>query len=274
MPPTTTIWTAAVEQIDKSRAPQDRGSLGHVFPPPHIILGVTNIEKRERCMRNWLLFRPALIARLATRSYAVVHTENWRQILSFQQGPTVAAFRGKQAEARDLLQDCFRDTGFQMDLSSTQHEFTWRGQKQYLVDLNDPQIVKEIFFELFELAFREEIVALDNKARDPHLSFKFDNVRVCFAGSPSTPLLSVSLEDADKGLAAANRSARAKFLIPLMHLMLEWRGGRGALLEYAGIVNATDMTMEAEEAIIVFYVQTFFDYFGRPPTIPHRLDEL
>ncbi|KAJ7598260.1 hypothetical protein C8J56DRAFT_769756 [Mycena floridula] len=99
-------------------------------------------------------------------------------------------------------------------------------------------------------------------------------IQQCFPLADATPLLSVSFEDAQHGLAAKTLQNRAKYMIQLMWLMLEWSGGLDALVEYAEIDEPGKMTTEAEEAIIVFYVQSFFDYFGRPPTIPHRLDAL
>ncbi|KAJ7572823.1 hypothetical protein C8J56DRAFT_1138249 [Mycena floridula] len=271
-PLTADIWVSAVEQIDRSRLPPAGSGIGHIFPHPALFLGVQSPEKRRNFVRNWLLFRQAFIAHVASNQYSVVNSETWRRVLGLRHGPSAELEQGQQRTARDFVKACFDEAGLDFDFSSNEHSFTWRGQADYLVDLESDEMVKEIMWELFEMGFRQEFFALDRQAslNTSRPSLDFDVIRRCLATDTSTPLLSVSFDRASEGLAANARRDRGIYMIQLLRRMLEWSGGIDALVNYAEIDEPEKMTIEAEEAIVVFYVQSFFDHFGRPPTIPHR----
>ncbi|KAJ7574224.1 hypothetical protein C8J56DRAFT_742549, partial [Mycena floridula] len=150
--------------------------------------------------------------------------------------------------------------------------FTWGGQPSAIINVEDGEVVKEILWELYELGFHQELLALNQRACiNPPLTSTFNKsaVQQCLVIREGDLILSVSFEKVDQGLAAASCWDRAPYLIQLLQIMLEWKGGQDMLSVYAGIVEAKEMTSEAEEGIVVFYAQSFFDCFGRPPTIPH-----
>ncbi|KAJ6529953.1 hypothetical protein DFH09DRAFT_1327057 [Mycena vulgaris] len=92
---------------------------------------------------------------------------------------------------------------------------------------------------------------------------------------PRGLLMGMPLEDGKKGFASLALKDRHPHNMCLASLMRDWRG-----LEVAPIISRaatkTDWTdekmRELEGAVTIHYTQSFYDYFGRAPVIPMRLE--
>ncbi|KAK1225028.1 hypothetical protein PQX77_012046, partial [Marasmius sp. AFHP31] len=118
--------------------------------------------------------------------------------------------------------------------------------------------------------------ALNNKMRPAAIPFSSD-VQDCFPGldgigNPTQ----VDFRRANSGLAAASIRHRGKYFHRLCLVMKDWAGGAKAESFVAGKEkwqDHSDAELETmEQWATKFYCQTFYENFGRPPIIPHRLD--
>ncbi|KAL0578356.1 hypothetical protein V5O48_003634 [Marasmius crinis-equi] len=189
-----------------------------------------------------------------------------------------------------LLSECCRFNGLTLHLADDDpYQFHWRNQ---LVPagllLNDPKMVKEVVWELFELNFHFELHGLARMFLGHTRDFSagvgkatsFDNeVNACFfqtkgISNPSDP----DLHGASAGLAVATLAHRKKYIVRFAGVLAKWPHAQEGVVMLAGRKTtkefSDDQLVKLEEWAARFYCQTFFDNFGRPPIIPHRLDSL
>ena len=154
-----------------------------------------------------------------------------------------------------------------------------------------PSITTSVLWELCENNFRFDLLALDRLAA-PHL-WKDDDgdhaimrdaqLREVFPGQQTYCVGADSLPTVNEGLAANDLVERLVFIGRLRSIEKSWPD---APLELNHLcANGTDMdtssagiggsweaeVMELERLVSEFFCQTFFDYFGRPACVPHRL---
>jgi hypothetical protein len=275
MPPTTSTWANALKTIDKSRK-LPGASGGYIFLDPGTIVGIQSVERRNLFLSNWLLYRHPFILRIASAQGTAIPSEVWRQMLALKHDLVSQEQTGKAGDARNMLRGFFEEAYVEFTLSPPT-TVIWRAQQRPLSDLEDTGLIKEILWEMYELNVRQELSALDRRAK-LNLSSSFPNaglnhecLRRCFPLRGAAPFLTVNFDDSDKGLAAASLENRAPHLIALKSLMLSWKGNE-RLADIADVTQSGQVTEEVEKKLIEFYVQSFFDHFGRPPLLPHRLD--
>ncbi|KAK1234363.1 hypothetical protein PQX77_002437 [Marasmius sp. AFHP31] len=284
-PPVPEVWVNALSSIDRSRRPAKAQVIngGYSFPDPGMILYPPQ-EKRERLLRNWLRFRPVLTYRHcmpASVASGAWSSKQWRVILGTTEDYVVKDGSHKMAEQRaavqELLGQCLKFYRLEIDPNpqDTNH-FTWQGHRLPIGRLSDPRVVQEIVWELFELNFRFELHALNNKMRPADIPFS-PEVQDCFSGlSGIGNPTQIDFRRANSGLAAASIRHRGKYFHRLCLVMKDWAGGAKAESFVAGKEKweeHSDAELEImEQWATKFYCQTFFEHFGRPPILPHRLD--
>lgn len=144
-------------------------------------------------------------------------------------------------------------------------------------------LIQEVVWDLYEHNFRLELLALDRcviprdglneasiLARDYLVSDCFPRREFIFADFPKK----------DVGLGAKNWEDRKEYVEAFRVLLSAWPGEAGRDLGHmvAGRHSRPNL-FEAKETDVLnvehiaypFYCQTFFDYFGRAPTLPHQL---
>ena len=99
-----------------------------------------------------------------------------------------------------------------------------------------------------------------------------DQVVACFPGHG--PLLVADPSLANQGLAALSITDRAPYLLTLKRLMKGWKGNAPVQIghdeksiEQYSVVELTVL----ECAVAKFYMQSFFNFFGRAAIVPHGL---
>ena len=144
-------------------------------------------------------------------------------------------------------------------------------------------VVKEIVWDLFEHNFRLEFLALDRCILPrEYMSKRAAEEREaqlarCF---PQRSFVVVDLPRHDEGLGASAWADRVEYVEEFRKALSVWQGSSAKKLSemtvlYRGTngfqtVPEKDVR-EVERVAYLFYCQTFFDYFGRAPSIPRIL---
>ncbi|GLB43471.1 hypothetical protein LshimejAT787_1303720 [Lyophyllum shimeji] len=142
---------------------------------------------------------------------------------------------------------------------------TWQGKS-----LGD---IEEILWELAELNFRQELLALDccvcpPPNDSPYSTSHQEMVSTCF---PSGQLLVATLPEANHGIASYDSKEWCRYLIRLQRLMRDWPGQKPQIFSVDQVKCREGDIDELEEGIARFYTQTFFNHFRCVPVIPRRL---
>lgn len=183
------------------------------------------------------------------------------------------------------------DSVFRLSLSiNGPIDIFWKGQRILSAqDLATGRLnisastMKEIIWDLSEHNFRFELLALDrcvvprDDMTDVELFQRDAMVRACL---PGHTFVSVDWPLMDEGLGAREPVERAECLEAFRKLLATWPGRDGIQLKVMRVLvmdtpalrQATPESILAVEKVAYpFYCQTFFNYFGRAPSIPHQL---
>ncbi|KAJ8094114.1 hypothetical protein PM082_023322 [Marasmius tenuissimus] len=277
------VWVEALQAVDRSRRPKksDVPNGGYCFPDPGMILFAPP-EKRARLLRKWLQYRSVLVFRhtmqdsnIASRAWS---PRQWQLLLAMtddhpsKEGSFVAQER---AVVQELLGRCLTHYGLtHVQTQTDQNSFTWRKESRPVTHLSDPQQVREIVWELFELNFRFEFLALDCKHSGTYV-IRPELLR-CFAGTPTAgDFTHMDFQSAHCGPAAREAKERDAYLIKMCEVFGSWPEGgtAGKLLNgrtEVGQFSELELK-ELERWATRFYCQTFYENFGRPPILPHAL---
>lgn len=143
------------------------------------------------------------------------------------------------------------------------------------------QLVKEIVWELAELNWRSELLALDKWAA-PHMWLEEETAGArtsailgVFAPSASFVFTHAPFPTDNTSIAAATPGARLKGFTALRRVMSEWPGCpatiRQALSDFVPSSSQCPETCVVEAQSMKFYCQTFYEYFHHPPILPCML---
>jgi hypothetical protein len=131
-------------------------------------------------------------------------------------------------------------------------------------------LVKELLWELVEMNFRYEFLALDARASGLQ---RPDLCRTCFA---TETLVGLDFRESQKGLAALSVMERLPCFLRMTSLMSDWLVpcDRPPVIET--VIDRTewdDAAVETmEQAVARYYVRSFYELFGRAAVVPMRLE--
>jgi hypothetical protein len=177
---------------------------------------------------------------------------------------------------KQVLLECCDVEGIEIPGAISDANVIWNGR---VVDNLHPLTSsekEEILWELSELNFRFEFLALDallRPARDYKSQFlakQQEIVSRCFSGSNGS-ILVVDLAHANSGPADLSWVRRAPHLHAMWGLMKKWnlKGGIPMVAEKSEWLESD--IVELERVIAKLYTQAFFDNFNRAPIVPRRL---
>lgn len=281
LPPAMPIWANALKGVDRSssRLVQIRKAEAHyghyALPEPALFVSPASDEKKAAYLLTWLRARPALLYRLVKQQPTALSNQTWRDFLEMGRNPAIG--RGtKSAKSRDLI--C-RVMGTSFDLI-TDHEISsppvlW-GDRPLAADrMPATVVVREILWELFELNFRIELFSLDCRASTAHFDTanRLERVQNCFIDSD---LLSAPIPSANQGLVADCWQQRLPFILAFSKILSSWHSFPSNLnsLLHQSQTLTEEQTTYLEQEVISFYVQTYYNYFGRAAILPHRIAHL
>ena len=265
---------------------QEKGQLDlYLFPDPGLL--------RPKFYENWLLSRPAWVWRASQRQppAKLLSPAMWRECLFYGLATGKSNLRPgtKEFEKVDQMANAF---GYRLDnsgnltvpgaraypMSGTDGGLKWKGNsvaKKPDGSLDD-QVVREMLWELYELSFRLELLALDKRmSRAETVDEVLDRqekVNLCFAGghSKNFMLFPPEIPVANAGLASDSIEGRRPFVVALARLMTGWK------VRIPNVIQQQDNLSEdgvaaLESTVAAFYCQTFYDVRERAPLTPHRL---
>ncbi|KDR65452.1 hypothetical protein GALMADRAFT_81847 [Galerina marginata CBS 339.88] len=144
-------------------------------------------------------------------------------------------------------------------------------------------MVWEVVWDLGEHNFRLELLTLDqcviprDAMTDSERAERDDMVYACF---PNKFPVTQDFPTKDEGLGAAHWESRKSYVEAFALLLAVWPGREGGRLKFlcqrgqalgSRSLLVREQIEGLEKVAFPFYCQTFFEYFGRAPTIPRYL---
>lgn len=297
MPPYCPEWLAALKAVDRlspnHSIPKSRTGL--MYPDPGYFASVTPLN-RSFAIPAWLSIRAARCGQLLYPSRAemrVLPTPVWRYFFFiYRQEPggpgtcdtSVPSLTDDPNTAIGAATAMFGPEAV-ASMNHTVQEVFWRGQTYTVLDgaIRDmgSDTIREIIWELCELNWRYELLALDKLAA-PHMWVDEDTagqrvseLLLVFAPSSSFVLTHAPFPTENSSIVATTPAARMPALAALRRVMSVWRNSpdfMGDSTSSAPAQALADVHSSVFEAkTLLLYCQTFFDYFHRAPILPCRL---
>jgi hypothetical protein len=272
LPPPIQSWRKALSDFTPRGAPLAEG---YLFPEPALFIAVQNKERQEAYFRSWLKFRMAMIYRVSTHDSTVSAMPNslWRNLLAFELigEKKVGSSSTKSSKlwetAQQFMGDALKADGVGF-AESNGGQLVWNGSN---IDSLGDREREEILWELAELSFRFELLALDARVTTSTTGDRQELIRACFPGGASASMLVADLGAANDGLGNVHWEPRSVYLHALKKVMTTWKGEVPRII-LAEKVRWTEREIEdLEGGITWFYMKTFYEHFGRAPIVPRCL---
>ncbi|TFK58314.1 hypothetical protein BDN72DRAFT_906857 [Pluteus cervinus] len=261
LPDRMDTWESALRDVDLNRTNlvsqhlRTEDDNKTMFPQPRVFLGPGS-DRVNRYLSTWSAIRQACIYRVIVSGSQPVplSTQEWRDVLYTAGNPTLA--RLLREIFKEPFSDCQVDYG---SLSLTP------------VTLLPLPTIRRMMWELFELNFRWDLKSLDGRAQSQgiHPLLHEENLQNVLATSG---LFAFDATHSSSGLASPSLQERLPALRGLRKLVQDWNGTHPAILDQVqDNFESADEILALETAIAKYICQMFFNYFGRPITIPFHL---
>jgi hypothetical protein len=298
VPPVVEVWAQALRETVKNpsriRADVPHLQRGYAYPDPNSLAGLS-VDHQAKKICAWLGLRPAVYSKSFVDAGQRPPTANgaaWRCVLTLDSSTilpieqffaTPEAKQTKASRLRMAVKELFGDQ-LAARLQGLPGVVYWHDtplqcQDDKIVDL-DPDIVKQIIWELFEHNFRFELCSLDLAAAPSeyidhtNAVARQDAIRSIWQGHKLI-IWDDPFPRYNSNFQGETITNRAISLEKLQCLMKSWVDVPSTVADgsFYGVTN--DQTLERlEYHIVLFYCQSFYDFFGRPPIIPHRIPQL
>ncbi|KAF8123522.1 hypothetical protein EV363DRAFT_1179741, partial [Boletus edulis] len=252
-------------------------------------------ERRQLYLTNWLAVRPFWITRLDhSPPPQFPSPQLWRDFLhSMPPKEELEATSSSTANTKNLSKshnlaayEIFGEEGVALMQGSSwapKENVEWRDKVIPIASLinSPPRLVRALLWELYEIGFRYELRALD-QAMVPHLwtNHRIERVSLLYCVFPGTAGLVMWSEplpkkSGDLGLTDTFvDNKKPEVLRSFCLLLTAWPDAHPSFHEFATAVRLHKDRKDTEVYEVMsqacfFYVQTFFDHFGRPPLLPH-----
>lgn len=272
------MWSTALQQVNRDPSNFLRPDIyptgaGYLFPEPASFTSIQDPNRRTTFFRTWLKYRPVLLYRVVDPTASPEPQNNyfWRQLLSDRepnaQNSNSTRASTIQALVKQFLEGCQANAA---DVVERLGEIAWDSKPFELLGDNE---YEEILWELTELNFRFELLALDALLTSGASDFdRQQMVENCFSGH-SGSLMVVQLSSSNCGLGDESWEARAPFYHALRRLMASWAKSPVSFQTEKLRWKRGEMEV-LERDIATFYTQSFFNFFHRAPIVPRRLSRL
>ena len=260
-----------MQAVDRS-APAKDPIWGYWIPEPALLLGPQERTRVNRYIMNWLRVRPAWLymLRMSSSSARKVSSQSWRTFFNgVPDDPSNITRSGRRIqEIKSIFGDFFAEAALD---PSTQAPVPWF---RYNISEINGSVASLVLWEMFDLGFRYELLALDRFFR-PNLSHREEARRVEFLSRifPGNDIYAVvSLPTADSpGLSAKYPHRRVHSLNAFRDVLLRWAWCPEEITQSAPLhPGSTTAEIEAMEyRLASFYVNQFFLTAGRAPLVPH-----
>ncbi|KAI6011724.1 hypothetical protein BKA83DRAFT_4501969 [Pisolithus microcarpus] len=275
IPPVMSAWHAALKDVvkDVKRVRPNAPKVAYFFPNPVLFVRGESSDRRQRYMRNWLVSRAGWISRLSASDVSPVSPRSWRDFLNTIPERFSATFSGEQQREAAAF--------FGPELIRVQHDIPSHVQfwdlSICIADLASiDQLTKsKILWDLYEHNFRFELVAL-GRVLMPGLSSNrepewLDLVRQLFPGDSELTMCAEPFPTQNQGLGSSDPRSRCEFVEIFRKLLASWPGFPSDLVVPLLPSALLTRVWAVERRLAIFYVQSFFDNFGRPPILPRLI---
>jgi hypothetical protein len=265
MPISIPAWRDALQAVDRDRPPLSYGTR-YLFPEATLFAS-TNDSRRAKFFATWNAIRPACVFRVfSTESLAPpLSSQQWRDflfdgLLSLSKASKLVS---RREEAKAIFASALDELDIDLHPPTSDHFPT--------VPVADAQ---KILWELTELNFRFEFLALDKRASSSRRDEDERQAMVlkCF-NVPS--LVVADPQSANTGLQSHDWREQLPFLLAMRALMRDWDGPKPTPLIQPDLASqdmySKEEAQRLEDSIARFYSQSFFCFFGRAATVPTRL---
>ncbi|KAG7093912.1 hypothetical protein E1B28_007548 [Marasmius oreades] len=278
MPSSIEAWKVSLEDMsghNQSLPAPDGVSRGYALPPPDMFITTGNELTVIILFRNWLKLRKIFVYRLSS-SGDRFSKKQWRQMLTLDEGKEIRADTrtGQQKlETQKLLQEIMGKCVFEIK-NFASALVKWRNHALDGTKMPPKEVAREILWELYELNFRQDLVALDDQLDESGMS-RTDRcavVEACWIGMRDH----ADLAKANDGFGSLEPQRRMKVLKGLHRLMTTWQGAKPAVLlsrfpEDSDSHNLKTQLDRIERDLAYHYSRSFLEVFGRAASIPYRL---
>ncbi|KAI0710505.1 hypothetical protein C8Q76DRAFT_595563, partial [Earliella scabrosa] len=275
MPKALAGWRRAIDNLDRSGPPKPQVLRGYWIPEPALILGPQDPRRVERYIMNWLRIRQVwlYLLRIPNSTVFQVSPQNWRSFLNTlddAKGPADTRSSQRAQVIRNLLSDSFPGHVFD---TTTQAPIQWH---HYNLTRVDNDIAPLVLWEMFELGFRYELLAVDQYLR-PRRSRREEAIREDDLSQifPSHTIRTLSFLPTEQsiGLFAPLPQRRVPALNAFRGILSYWPGCPPEIANAKPLLGseAPEVIEAMEFTLASFYVTNFFDLFTRAPLLPHLL---
>ncbi|TBU28874.1 hypothetical protein BD311DRAFT_662634 [Dichomitus squalens] len=275
MPPPIPSWSEAMSTVDRSMPARAADQLwGYWIPEPALLLGAKDEARQIRYLTNWVRARPIwlYLLRVPGSRACQVGPQLWRTFLNgVPEDPTSTTRNGKRIFAiKNVFGEVVADDQFDPE---TDAPVDWHGTRFQRVP---ETLAPGIIWEVFELGFRYELLALDRYLRPsksqsrPDEALREDLLANVFSGSWLRAVDTLPSAHSP-GLFAALPQRRVSALNAFRMVLMRWPGCPSSITSASPLQfsDSTETILELERHLAMFYVDTFFFYSGRAPIVPH-----
>lgn len=283
------FWTSAFQKADKDKGRIKQGLVdrGYRFPEPALLVTPGSPERKKLFVANWLAARPLWISHVDHNPPDKFPSPQlWRDFLnsipseetlarasSSTGAPTATAMRKRAA--KDLFGEDLLDV--QGTTWAIQNTLQWRNETISVESLCDPptRLMRLILWELYELNFRYELLALDcvmaRASWEGSLHERRDLLYSIFPEEGGFVMWSSPLPQEDGGMWGRRIIDIFPYVENFRKLLSSWEDVPPRLSAPLDASTFNDtMYFQVMQQACNFYVQCFFDHFGRPPVVLHR----
>ncbi|KAI0359020.1 hypothetical protein OH77DRAFT_1518275 [Trametes cingulata] len=247
---------------------------GYWIPDPGMFVRTQTEERAVRYFMTWLRLRPGWLYMLRVRDAALsrISPQWWRDFLygdtgrSDQDRETRNAIRARQFML--VFGKAFQREDLDLDPTAPP---SWFGRKLRTLD---KALCPQIVWEICELGFRYELLALDRLLVPLRNATQSEEWREDLIGRvfPDGSLYGVTAlpEEGREGLSAQVPHRRAPYLEAFRVVLARWPRCPPSI--HSGVPITTALTAEMivarERELVQYYVETFYDESGRAPIVP------
>ncbi|KAL0573871.1 hypothetical protein V5O48_008073 [Marasmius crinis-equi] len=281
-------WASACAMAGEGFDPNASAAQGYALPDPAFIAVSANEKTVAGFLTTWLRLRQVLVYRLMSPTFRPLPTRDWRSILGIEMHGLKADTRAatKRREQEQMLQKCLISGKMQgaIDLSNLgSAPVEWRGQTLQPFVMPPVPITKEVLWELHEINFRYELIAVD-RAYYRGLSSAAERQQEVLATIHhfNAQIVPDTLDAGKEGFASTDSNTRRRALHDLYVVMEGWVGSLGELprrlsdsVIKARLDIAETSTISTQEfndleyALIFHYVSVCRKVLDRAPILPH-----
>jgi hypothetical protein len=245
------VWADALKAIDQSPDRiRDAPPKLYAFPEPALFVTPMNPKKIMSFLKTWLQAHLVILWRAEMQAMSALSNQTWRDFLAINFIQTAqrddSKSMARREQLRKLLGSAIEKPGVTECLVTDIRKTQWWGVDLPSDEMPPRSMVQGILWELYELNFRFELIALDwrmsNGAHD-------NLIAACFPNSDGG-MTFVALPLSTRGLAADDWHACLPYVKAFINVMYTWNVRHPQVFRYVEQLMMEDQFLELEKAAV------------------------